>query len=718
MSRPCPRRPSRRGHAFPALWWCGLCLPLSAVQVAADSTRPDYPATNRAPVTEELHGVKLVDPYRWLEDDDSSEVAAWVRAQVEFAGNYFERIPRRDTMRQELERLIRVPTFGVIRAYQTRYFSTRRDPEQNHAVIYQREGKSDATPWKVLDPNTFSADGTVALDWWYPSPDGALIAYGKSAGGSENSTLYVLDVRSGRTIAESIPGTKFCSLAWMPDNSGFHYTRYPQPGDVPAGDENYFNHLYFHKLGTDWKSDPKVWGAGEPKEKRASVGLSSNRRWLFKSTTLDWAKNDLFVRPAADLKAPFRPVAVGLEAKTGGDSLGDRLLLLTNHEAPRYRVVEADPANPDPARWKDVIPQQPGVIQSMELIGGRIVLTILENVCSRIVIHDSDGRKEHEVELPGPGAAGGVNGNHDGNEFFFAFESFAHPPTTYRCDVKTGRIRQVDRSPVEIDPARYEARQLWYTSKDGTRVPMFVVHRRGLKKDGNNPTLLYGYGGFNISMAPRFRNDLFVWLDRGGVYAVANIRGGGEFGAEWHQAGRRDRKQNCFDDFIAAAKFLCDEKYTRPQRLAALGGSNGGLLMGAMMTQAPEQFRAIVCAVPLLDMIRYHRFSMARFWIQEYGSAEDPAEFRTLLAYSPYQNVRKGTKYPAVLIETGDSDGRVAPCHARKMAALLQAETGSDRPILLRYETKAGHGAGKPVSKQIENRLDEWSFLIRELGVN
>lgn len=697
---------------------CLAALAMVMNAIPARAERPKYPETKAQPVTDELHGTKLIDPYRWLEDDKSTDVAAWVEQQNAFTRTFLDGVSGRDKLRARLEKLIRVPSTGVLVAYDKRYFYTHRDPQQNHAVLFVRDGGPDAAAKKVLDPNTFSADGTVALDWYFPSPDGALIAYGKSEGGSENSTLYVLDVKTGKQLSEAIPGTKFCSLAWQPDGSGFYYTRYPQPGDVAKGDENYYNHLYYHKLGAAWKSDRKIWGEGEPKEKRAGVNLSADHKHLFSSITLDWAKNDLFVRPIADTDGKFLPVVVGKDALSSGDYLGDRLLVLTNYKAPRYRVLEADLKKGDIDTWKELIPQGKGVIQAMDIIGGRIVLTILEDVCSKVLICDAQGKSVGEIALPVLGAVSGVNGNHGDDELFFAFESFAFPPTTYRYNLKSGKLTQLERLAIDINPDAYVIGQVRYKSKDGTMVPMFVVYKKGTKLDGNNPCVLWGYGGFNISMTPRFRASLFPWLDAGGVYAVANIRGGGEFGAEWHHAGRLEKKQNCFDDFIYAAKALCGNGYTNPQRLAAWGGSNGGLLMGAMITQAPEQFRAIICAVPLLDMIRYHQFSMARFWIQEYGSSENAEQFKYILKYSPYQNVKAGTKYPATLIETGDSDGRVDPCHARKMAALLQAQTGGDLPILLRYESKAGHGAGKPITKVIDASTDEWSFLMKQLGVN
>ncbi len=694
-------------------------ISLLLIATAALADAPKYPATPTKPVTDELHGVKLTDPYRWLEDEKAADVQAWVTKENEVTRTYLDKLPERAAVIARLEKLIRVPTESGLRVFGSEYYFTKRDPQQNQAILYCRGASYDAAARgrAIFDPNTYSSDGTIAMDWYFPSDDGKLVALGTSVGGSENSTLQIIDANTAEPMAERIPGTKFCSLAWLPDASGFYYTRYPLPKEVPAGDENYFNHVYFHKLGTKWKDDPKVWGEGEPKEKRADVETSADHKRLFMSTRLDWAKNDLFVRDiSAAPNGAFTPVAKGLDALTSGDYLGDRLLLLTNYRAPRYRVVEAVAGESNPEKWKDLIPQQRGVIQSMSIVDGKIVLGILDDVCSRIVIYDGNGKQADEVTLPTLGAVSAINGNYNGTDFFFAFESFAYPPTSYRYDLKGRKLEQIARVPIDIDPNAYETKQVWFNSKDGTKVPMFLVFKKGLKFDGQCPTLLNGYGGFNVASTPRFRNGLFVWLDRGGVYAVANIRGGGEFGSEWHHAGRLEKKQNCFDDFIAAARYLCDNKISNPKKLAAIGGSNGGLLMGAMITQAPELFRAIICAVPLLDMIRYQQFSMARFWIQEYGSSENPEQFKYILKYSPYQNVTK-SNYPAVLIETGDSDGRVDPCHARKMAALLQANNTSATPILLRYEAKAGHGAGKPISKIVDAQADEWVFLMNELGV-
>jgi len=431
--------------------------------------------------------------------------------------------------------------------------------------------------------------------------------------------------------------------------------------------------------------------------------------------TTDWARNDLYVREAAEEQ--LTPVAVGKNARFIGESLGNRLFVLTNYEAPRYRIFVTDVNDPAESNWKDVVPQQEGVIQEFKIVGGKLVVHVMANVHSRLFIHEPDGTLVREIELPTLGSVRGITGRPEHTDLFFSFASFAYPDVTYRYDLASGELEVLDRMELDVDLDEFVTRQVWFRSRDGTRVPMFVVHKKGIKLDGNNPTVLSAYGGFGISIRPGFRPRIIPWLRRGGVFAVANIRGGGEFGRAWHLAGRRERKQTVFDDMIAAAEKLIADGYTRPERLGASGGSNGGLLMGAMMTQRPDLFKAMVCGVPLLDMVRYHLSTIARFWIPEYGSAEDEEEFEYLYAYSPYHRVKAGTHYPAVLFRTGEFDTRVDPMHARKMTALLQASTGSEAPILLWVETKTGHGTGKPVSKRVAEDVDYWTFFMWQLGM-
>jgi prolyl oligopeptidase len=691
-----------------------ICTLLAAAVALA--APPAYPPTRTVDVVDEVHGVWIGDPYRWLENSDDPEVRAWTEQQNALTRRLLDQFaPQRAELARRLEELHAANVSSVPVIYGQRYFFLKRQGLQNHAVLYVCEGSPAAEARVVLNPNTFSEDGTVALDWWYPSPDGSLIAYGKSVGGSEKSTLYVRDVRTGKDLDLVIPHTRHAAVAWDADGRGFTYTRYPEPGSVPAGDENYHRHVFYHRLGTDWHADAKVWGEGQPKEVMADVTDSSDYRYQFLTVAWGWARNDLYVRRMGETE--FRPVITGQEALSYADVLGDRLIIRTNYKASRYRIVAAPVDDPTPEQWQEVLPEEEGVIDAFAIVGGKLVVRLMENAYARLRVHEPDGRLIREIRLPTLGSVGGLSGRPERPELFFSFESFAWPPVVFQCDLRTYELHEIDRMPVRLDPERFVTRQVWFQSRDGTRVPMFVTHRADLVLNGRNPAVLYGYGGFHGSQTPYFYRGGIPWLEAGGVWAVANIRGGGEFGKAWHDAGRLEHKQNCFDDFIAAGEKLIADGYTSKERLGARGGSNGGLLVGAVLVQRPDLFRAIHCAVPLLDMVRYHHFRIARLWIPEYGSAEDPDQFKYLYAYSPYHHIRPGTPYPAVLLTTADNDSRVDPMHARKMAAALQAATSSDRPILLWVETQAGHGAGKPLSKYIQDQLDVWTFFMWQLGV-
>ncbi len=674
------------------------------------------PNTQQVNVVETIHGVQVADPYRWLENDADPQVRAWLAAQRRYTRSLLDADPHRPHLEKRLTQLLTYTQVSCPRVHQTRYLFYKREGDQNHGVIYARDGSHTAVPRPILDPNTWSADGTVALDWMQPTPDASLIAYGKSESGSEKSTLYVLDVATGRHLDDVIPNTRYSSIAWDPDCKGFLYTRYPEPGTVPAGDENYFKKLYYHRLGDNWRNDPLVLGDLRTKEEMLSVSLTSDRRYVMLGRTVDWAKNDLYIRPAGSGE-PFRPIVEGQDGLTGGDTYGGMLYLRTSVGAPRYRIVRAPVDQPGPEYWTDVLPQQRGVIEDFSIIGGRLFVTISEDVHSRLLMYSLDGKLLKELDLPLPGSIGGVNGEPDGDEMFFSFQSFVYPPTNFRYQISTDTQEMLEQADVDADFTQFQTQQVWFTSRDGTQVPMFIISRKGLERNGDNPTLLYGYGGFDVSITPGFSTRQIPWLEAGGIYVVANIRGGGEFGQEWHEAGRLAKKQNVFDDFIAAAETLIRLGYTRPGKLAIMGGSNGGLLVGACLVQRPDLFQAVVCAVPLLDMIRYHHFAIARLWIPEYGSAEDAEQFRWLYAYSPYHHVREGVDYPSVLLTTGASDSRVQPMHAFKMTAALQQATSGKRPILLRVEDKAGHGQGMPLSKRIEETVDTWAFLMTQLGV-
>ncbi len=598
----------------------------------------------------------------------------------------------------------------------------------------EQEAQKDSGKDRVLvDANALAADGTVALDWFQPSDTGKYVAYGTSAGGSEMSTLHVIETKTGTILPDTIERTRAASIAWLHDNSGFYYTRYPKKGEVPDGQEVYNRHVYFHVLGDDPVHDDPIFGEGRDAEDWPSVALSNDDRWLLINVSQGWTKSELYLM---DLKSekPASRLTTGKDFLYSADVFDGKVYITTNEDAPRYRVFVTDAGNFDHGAWKEIIPQSDAVLQGASVFGGKLFAQYEQNASSQLKIFDLDGKKISDIELPAIGTVFGTGGRWNKDEAFFGFQSFMVPPSIYVVDLKPVSVNlpnheaksalisalwmKVDAP--SIDPSAYEVGQEWFKSKDGTRVPMFVVHKKGLAKSGKNPTLLTAYGGFNVSLTPSFSRTAYLWMERGGVFAVANLRGGAEFGEDWHRAGMLDKKQNVFDDMIAAAEHLISEKYTDKNHLAIQGGSNGGLLMGAMITQRPDLFRAVVCQVPLLDMLHYQDFQIAKLWIPEYGSSENPEQFKWLYAYSPYHHVKAGAEYPAILFMTADTDTRVDPMHAKKMAALMQGQArngqSKTRPILLRIESKAGHGAGKPVTKQIEEFTDVYSFLWWQVG--
>jgi len=679
------------------------------------SSRPPYPPTSGGDEVEILHGESIPDPYRWLEQGDDPRTQAWTASQNALTESLLAAVPARARLRARLDELLSIGALSTPEPVAGRYFYQRRDGRQNQPVLYVREGR-DGEDRVLIDPNQLDAQGTTALDWFYPSEDGRLLAYGLSENGSEQSLLHVLEVDSGAPLPDRIPRTRSADLAWLPDGSGFYYTRYPAGGEVPEGEEHYHRSVFFHRLGTDSAGDPLIFRPAE-KEHWPGVGLSPDGRWLVIGVARTFDQTDLYLQ---DLVAgtPPVPVAKDVAATFDGEVVRGRLYLRTNLDAPTYRLYVVEPERPAREGWREIVPPRTdAVLDGFRIAGSTLALSYLERAASRLRLADLEGNGVREVALPTIGSLFGLSGEWDGDELYYGFTSYTVPPTVYRLALPAGTTELWRRVDADLDPSRYEVRQVGYPSRDGTEVTMFVVHRSGLPRDGANPVYLSGYGGFNISMTPAFSRSLLLWLERGGVVAIPNIRGGGEYGEAWHQGGMLGHKQNSFDDFIAAAEWLMRERYTRPERLAAAGGSNGGLLMGAVLTQRPELFGAVVIQVPLLDMLRYHRFLIARLWIPEYGSAEDPEQFRWLRAYSPYHHVRDGVRYPAVLLATAESDTRVDPMHARKMAARLQAATSSDRPVLLRLEARAGHGAGKPLNKVLDELTDTWTFVFWQLGV-
>lgn len=678
-----------------------------------------YPPTRTDETIEVLHGETVADPYRWLERGDDPETRAWTERQNALTEEYLAGVPGRERIRRRLDELLAIGAISVPTPAHGRYFYQRREGRQNQPVLYVRDGVAGEDR-AAVDPNALDPAGTTALDWFFPSDDGHLLAYGLSENGSEQSVLHVLDVARNVHLPDRIPRTRSADLAWLPDASGFYYTRYPAPGDVAEGEEHYHRAVYYHALGTDPAADPLIYQPAR-KEYWPGVSLSPDGRWLLIGVARTFDQTDLYLGDRAAAGSPAPPlvaVAEQLAASFDGEIVRDRLWLRTNLDAPTYRLYEVDPERPERGGWREVVPpRQDAVLEGARVVGDHLVLSYLERASSRLRLAGLDGRIRREVALPMLGSLFGAGSEWDGRELFFGFSSYTVPPTIYRLDLDRDEQTLWRRVEADVDPERFEVRQVSVESRDGTPVTMFLVHPRGLVPSGDVATYLTGYGGFNISMTPAFSRSLLLWLEHGGIVAIPNIRGGGEYGESWHQDGMLGRKQNSFDDFVAAAEWLVREGYTRPDRLAVAGGSNGGLLMGAVLTQRPDLFRAVVVQVPLLDMLRYHRFLIARLWIPEYGSPDEPEEFAWLRAYSPYHHVRPGTAYPAVLLATAESDTRVDPMHARKMTARLQAATASGRPVLLRLEARAGHGAGKPLSKVLDELTDTWTFVFSEVGV-
>ncbi|MGA7287414.1 MAG: prolyl oligopeptidase family serine peptidase [Terriglobales bacterium] len=678
------------------------------------------PKAKVAPVEDTIHGHKIVDPYRYLENPNDPDTRLYVEEELNYTRSVLDPLPGRDKINARLSQLLMIGTVGAPQMGGKYYFHTRREGNQNQPILYVRDSLTGED--KVLvDANQMSTDGTVALDWWYASEDGKYVAYGTSPSGSEVSTLHVIETATGKVLLDSIERTRAASLAWKHDNSGFFYTRYPKKGDVPAGQEVYYRHVFYHALGTDPAQDPHIFGEGRNPESWPNVNLSDDGRWLLIDEEHGWTKTQLFLQDLTTKHPPVE-ITVGKDFQYTGDFFEGKLYITSNEDAPRYRVFVADTANPQRENWKEIIPQSDAVLQNASVTGGKLLAQYEHNATSELKLFALDGKKLADIPLPEIGNVFAVSGRYDRNEIFFGFQSFTVPPLVYRVDL-TGiqSTLWANGDAPSIDPSQYDVQQVWYRSKDGTKVPMFIVSKKGIEKNGQNPTLLTGYGGFNISETPSFSRSAYLWMEHGGIYAVANLRGGAEFGEEWHRAGMLEKKQNVFDDFIAAGEYLIAQKYTDKDHLAIQGGSNGGLLMGVMITQRPDLFRAVICQVPLLDMLRYQNFQIAKLWIPEYGSADDANQFNWLYAYSPYHHVKPGVEYPAILFMTGDTDTRVDPMHAKKMAALLQAEAkngaSQQKPILLRIETKAGHGQGKPVTKQIEESTDVYSFLFWQLGV-
>ena len=702
----------------------------------------EYPPTKKVDQTDDYHGTRISDPYRWLEDDNSAETKAWVESQNKVTFAYLNQIPQRAKIKARLTELWNYEKYSAPFKVGDKYFYYKNDGLQNQSVLYIADSVSDRGR-VFFDPNKLSTDGTIALSGISFTDDGKLMAYGLATAGSDRTEWRVRDVATEKDLTDTLRPNRQGGISWMKDNSGFFYSRFPEAAKgVELRDLNFNQKLYFHQLGTPQTEDLLIYERPDNKEYFVGGSVTEDGDYLIiyvgKGTS---PQNMIFYKSLknfnpktglsdsevaggnddksleAKRNAQIHPLVMELRANytfLGND--GRTFYLLTDDKAPRGKIVVADTMS-KLGKWRDLVPEAAETLQGVDFINNQFVLNYLKDAYTQIKIHDLKGKFVREVKMPGIGSAGGFGGKRYETETFYSYSSYNAPPTIYRYDMKTGKSELFRQAKVAFNPSDYEVRQVFYNSKDGTRVPMFIVHKKGIKLDGSNPTLLYGYGGFNVSQTPGFSVSRLVWMEMGGVLAVANLRGGAEYGETWHEAGTKLKKQNVFDDFIAAAEFLIADKITSPKKLAIQGGSNGGLLVGAVLNQRPELFGAALPAVGVMDMLRFQKFTIGWAWTSDYGSSENADEFKAIYAYSPLHNIKKGTKYPAVLVTTADHDDRVVPAHSFKYAATLQEAQAGDAPVLIRIETKAGHGAGKPTAKVIEEQADIYGFLMKNLGM-
>ncbi len=676
----------------------------------------EYPETRMDEVSDNYFGVDVADPYRWLEDDNSDETKAWVKAQNEVTFGYLAEIPFRQKINDRLTELWNYERYSTPWKKGDYYFYYKNDGMQNQSVLYVKEGL-DGEPRVFLDPNEMSAEGLISISRIGISKDARYMAYSTSTGGSDWNEIFVKEIATGEMLDDHLKWVKFSGISW--EGNGFYYSRYdaPQEGQELSG-SNEYQKVYYHRLGTPQEEDKLIYSNPTHPRRNYGAGTTEDERFVIMSESQSTSGNALYVKDNLDPAKGFVKIIDGFDYTSSIiDHIDGKMLVITNHSAPRYRVVLIDPANPDPAAWKEIIPESENVLKGISLIGGKIISTYLQDAHSKAFIHDLNGTVEAEIELPTMGSLGGFSGNKDDNTAFFSFTSFNFPTTIFKFDVSNNTWEEYFAPNLDFNPSDFEIKQIFYSSKDGTKVPMFIVHKKGLTLDGNNPTLLYGYGGFNASLTPGFSLSRLILLENGGVYVMANLRGGGEYGREWHDAGKQLNRQNVFDDFIAAAEYLIEEDYTSPEKLAIQGGSNGGLLVGAAMTQRPELFKVAFPAVGVLDMLRYHLFTIGWAWADDYGTSEEEVHFHNLYSYSPLHNLEEGVNYPATLITTADHDDRVVPAHSFKFAAELQRKHEGSNPVLIRIDVDAGHGAGKPISKTIEEQTDIWSFMFYNMGV-
>lgn len=670
-----------------------------------------YPETRTEDIVDNYFGVDVPDPFRWLEIDTAAEVEAWVKSQNMVTFGYLDSIPFRSAIRARYEELYNFPKVGAPQKAGEYYFFTKNDGLQNQAVIYVQKGL-DGEPEVFLDPNAMSKEGTTAISLIGVSPDDRYVAYSRSDAGSDWSEIHVMEIATKRQLDDHLRWVKFSSAEWT--DEGFFYSRMPEPAPgMELSAANQFHSVYFHKLGDPQSADKLVYRNDKAPRMYHWTNISEDRTHLFLYASTGTDGFETWVKNLQKPNQPFKPIFKGFTNKTTFVDIHEgKFLMLTNVEAPNYRLVSVDPAKPDPANWQDVIPTKEHLLTDVNTGGGQLFANYLENATTHIYQYNPDGSSEKAIALPGLGSASGFNGKKTDSLLFYSFTSFTDPGTIFMYDVATGENSVFYRTALKFNPDDYEANQVFYKSKDGTSVSMFIVHKKGITLNGQNPTYLYAYGGFNISLTPSFSVSRLLLLENGGIFAMPNLRGGGEYGEAWHKAGMLLQKQNVFDDMIAAAEYLIAEGYTSSSKMAIAGGSNGGLLVGACVNQRPELFSVAFPAVGVMDMLRYHKFTVGWGWVPEYGSSEDSIHFKNLLSYSPYHNLRPGTKYPSTMVTTADHDDRVVPAHSFKYAAMLQRCHVGENPVLIRIETSAGHGAGKPTSKIIDEQADIWSFFF------
>ncbi len=700
---------------------CIIALAFSAAFLVAqtDGAPLVYPKVKTVDQVDDYHGVKVADPYRWLEDTDSADTHAWVEAENKLTFNYLEQIPYRGAIRDRMTKLWDYERFTVPELEGGRYFFEHNDGLQNQNVLLVAESLN-AEPRVLLDPNTLSPDGTVALAGRAITDDGKLLAYGTEASGSDWMEWHVRDVDTGKDLPDVIKWVKFSGASWTKDGKGFYYSRYDEPEGTALRDTNYFQKLYYHKVGTSQADDRLIYERPDNKEMLFGGGVTDDGHYLIITVSQGTSpKNRLYFK---DLTKPDAQVVKLLDDFDAQyqfiDNDGPVFWIQTDMDAPRGKLIAIDTRHPERANWKTVVPQGPDKLQGTGIVDNRFLLSYLKDARSEVRVYDLKGKFVRSVDLPGIGTAAGFGGKRKDKETFYAFTSFISPTTIYRYEPGAGKSSTFRQPKVDFDASQYETKQVFYSSKDGTRVPMFLTYKKGLKLDGQNPTLLYAYGGFDISLTPAFSVPTIVWLEMGGIYAQPNLRGGGEYGEEWHLAGTKSHKQNVFDDFIGAAEWLIDNKYTSTPKLAIRGASNGGLLVGACLTQRPDLYGATLPHVGVMDMLRFQKFTIGWAWTSDYGSSDNPEDFKALYAYSPLHHLKPGTKYPPTLISTADHDDRVVPGHSFKFAATMQADQAGPAPVLIRIQTKAGHGGGKPISKIIEETADEWAFVAHNLKMN